>query len=89
MPESRAQVRALDTLGRHHISDRQILDELARSFASARSLGVQRAIAEVFIRSDPKAIAKPQLASLLREHRLRSPDGADLIDVLITRLQGS
>jgi hypothetical protein len=89
MPESRAQMRALDTLGRHHISDRQILDELARSFASARSLGVQRAIAEVFIRSDPKAIAKPQLASLLREHRLRSPDGADLIDVLITRLQGS
>jgi hypothetical protein len=89
MPESRAQMRALDTLGRHHISDRQILDELGRSFVTAHSLGVQRAIAEVFIRSDPKAIARPQLASLLREHRLRSPDGADLIDVLINKLQGS
>ena len=89
MPESRAQIRAFDTLGRHSISDRDILDELARAFASARTLGVQRAIAEVFIRSDRKAIDKPQLVSLLRETRLKSPDGRDLIDVLITRLQGS
>jgi hypothetical protein len=89
MPESRAQIRALDTLGRHSISDRGILDELGRAFASARSLGVQRAIAEVFIRSDRKNIDRPQLASLLREHRLKSPDGRDLIDVLIGRLQGS
>jgi hypothetical protein len=89
MPESRAQVRALDTLGRHHIADRQILDELTRSFASARTLDVQRAIAEVFIRSDPKAIERPRLVSVLREHRLKSPHGADLIDVLINRLQGS
>ena len=89
MPESRAQIRAFDTLGRHSISDRDILDELARAFASARTLGVQRAIAEVFIRSDRKAIDKPQLVSLLREHRLKSPDGADLIDVLISRLQGT
>jgi hypothetical protein len=89
MPESRAQIRAFDTLGRHSISDREILDEMARAFASARSLGVQRAIAEVFIRSDRKNIDRPQLASLLREHRLKSPDGRDLIDVLIGRLQGS
>ena len=36
-------------------------------------------------------LAKAEASStgLLREHRLRSPDGADLIDVLITRLQGS
>ncbi len=89
MPESRAQLRAFDTLGRHSISDREILDELARAFASTRSLGVQRAIAEVFIRSDRKSIDKPQLAILLREHRVKSPDGKDLIDVLINRLQGS
>ena len=88
MPESRAQIRAFDTLGRHSISDREILDELARAFAAARTLGVQRAIAEVFIRSDRKSIDRPQLASLLREHRLKSPDGHDLIDTLITRLQG-
>ncbi len=89
MPESRAQIRAFDTLARHSISDREILDELARAFASARTLGVQRAIAEVFIRSDRKALDRPQLASLLREHRLKSPDGRDLIDVLISGLQGS
>jgi hypothetical protein len=85
-----AQVRALDTLGRLHISDRTILDELARSFAVAKSVNVQRAIAEVFIRSDPKAIARPELAATLREHRLRAPGGGeDLIDVLLRRLQAS
>jgi aminopeptidase N len=90
MAGSGAQIRALDTLARLHISDREILEELARSFAQARSVGVQRAIAEVFIRSDPKAIAKPQLVGVLRQHRLRAPDGRqDLIDVLINRLQGS
>jgi hypothetical protein len=90
MAGSGAQIRALDTLARLHISDREILEELARSFAQARSVGVQRAIAEVFIRSDPKAIAKPQLAGMLRQYRLRAPDGRqDLIDVLINRLQGS
>ena len=89
MPESRAQIRAFDTLGRHAISDREILDDLARAFAAARSIGVQRAIAEVFIRSDRKSIDRPQLASMLREHRIKSPDGNDLIDVLINRLQGT
>ncbi|MGZ5661577.1 MAG: hypothetical protein ACXWG6_09440 [Usitatibacter sp.] len=89
MPESRAQIRALDTLGMHNIADRAVLEQLARSFSAARSLDVQRAIAEVFLRSDPKAIAKPQLVSVLREHRLKSSHGSDLIDVLIDRLQGS
>ncbi|MGZ5085349.1 MAG: hypothetical protein ACXWBZ_18420, partial [Usitatibacter sp.] len=89
MPESRAQIRALDTLGMHNIADRAVLEQLARSFSAARSLDVQRAIAEVFLRSDPKASAKPQLGSVLREHRLKSSHGSDLIDVLIDRLQGS
>ena len=89
MTDSRAQIRALDTLGRHHISDREILEELARSYAQAKSVGVQRAIAEVFIRSDHKAIAKPQLMNLLRQHRLKSSQGEDLIDVLLRRLQAS
>jgi hypothetical protein len=87
MPNSPAQVRALDTLGRLNIGDRQTLAELARSFATAGSVHVQRAIAEVFIRSDPAALPRRELASVLREHRLRSPDGrSDLIDVLLQRL---
>jgi hypothetical protein len=87
MPPNAAQVRALDTLGRHNIADREILDELAKTFATAKSVNVQRAIAEVFIRSDPKALPRPELANVIRQHRIRPPGGGhDLIDVLMTRL---
>jgi len=80
--------RALDTLARMHVSDREVLSELARSFASARSVNVQRAIAEVFLRSDPKALPRPELAATLRQHRLKAPGGGeDLIDVLLKKLQ--
>jgi hypothetical protein len=87
MQGSGAQVRALDTLARHHISDRKVLEELARLFTRATSLGVQRAIAEIFLRSDAHAIAAHGLAAKLRRYRLRSPDGEDLIDTLIQRLE--
>jgi hypothetical protein len=89
MPESAAQVRALETLARHHIADRETLEALTRLFAQATSVNVQRAIAEVFLRSDYQAIEVPRLVGVLREHRLESRDGADLIDVLIGRLEGS
>ena len=85
MPSSEAQVRAVETLARMRIADREILEELARAFAEAKSVGVQRAIAEVFIRSDYR---RPELAGMLRRSRLRSPEGRpDLIDTLIHRLQ--
>ena len=87
MSSGGTQVRALDTLARFNIADREILEELARAFAGARSASVQRAIAEVFIRSDQKQIAKEELVSTLRLHRIRSSGGEDLIDVLIRRLQ--
>jgi hypothetical protein len=58
-------------------------------YTQATSVGVQRAIAEVFIRSDPQAITNAKLVGVLREYRLESPDGKDLIDVLIGRLEGS
>jgi hypothetical protein len=86
--QGRAQVRALDTLARLHISDRDILEQLSRAFVEAKTVDVQRAIAEVFIRSDPKALPRPGLAAMLRQHRLK-PAGAshDLIDTLLARLQ--
>lgn len=87
MPESEAQVRALDTLALHYVADRESLDQLTRLYPVARTVSVQRAIAGVFIRSDYQAIAKPELVRVLRQYRLKSPDGADLIDVLIRRLQ--
>ncbi|QJR13431.1 hypothetical protein [Usitatibacter palustris] len=88
MSDSRAQIRALDTLGRQSLSDRELLVELAAAFRNASSVNVQRALAELFIRSDPKALPRPQLVATLRDHRLPSPDGRrDLIDELLTRLQ--
>lgn len=85
-----AQVRALDTLARLHISDRQILEDLSRAFADAKSVNVQRAIAEVFIRSDPKTIPRAHLVGILRQHRLKPPGGGqDLVDILIARLQAA
>jgi hypothetical protein len=87
MPPSEAQVRALGALARLHIADRGILDELARAYAGAKSVKLQRAIAEVFIRSDPDALRGAGLAALLRSHRLKSPDGRpDLIDTLLSSL---
>ena len=89
MTEIGAQVRALDTLARHYLSDRESLAELARLFPLTKSVSVQRAIAGIFIRSDYRAIAKPELVRVLRQHRLKSPDGEDVIDVLIRRLQAA
>jgi hypothetical protein len=89
MSDPRAQVRALDTLADHRLSDPEALDELAQLFPAAKSIDVQRAIAGVLIRSDYAAIDTPGLVRTLREHRLKSPDGRDLIDVLIYRLQAA
>jgi hypothetical protein len=87
MRGSGAQVRALDALARHRLSDRQSLSELARLFPATGSVEVQRAIAAVLIRADYQAIPKPEVARLLSQNRLKSPDGADIIDVLIRRLR--
>jgi len=89
MPSAEAQVRALDTLARHQLRDRESLDYLTRLFPLAQSVTVQRAIAGILIRSDYRAIATAELAQTLRQHRLKSPDGEDLIDILIRRLKAS
>ncbi len=88
MPPSQAQLNALGALARLHVADRGVLEELARAFARSRSVRVQRAIAEIFMRSDPQALPKPDLLAVLREHRVPAPDGRpDLIDALIRSLQ--
>ena len=50
MEGSGAQVRALETLARHHIRDPEVLDELSRLSGRTRSPAVKRAIEEVFLR---------------------------------------
>jgi hypothetical protein len=89
MNGSEAQVRALDTLASLRLSDRQSLDELTRLFPLAKSVNVQRAIAGILIRGDYQVLSATDLARTLRQFRLRSPDGEDLIDVLIRRLKTS
>lgn len=89
MSDVSAQVRALDTLADHRVTDPQALGELARLFPVARTIDVQRAIAGVLIRSDYEAMDTPELARTLREHRFKSRDGRDLIDVLIRRLEAA
>jgi hypothetical protein len=89
MRGSSAQVRALDTLGRHRLSDRQSLDELARLFPVAESVDVQRAIAAVFIRTDYELPAQREFARVLSQSRLKSSSGEDIIDILVRRLRAS
>lgn len=87
MSSAEAQVRALDTLARGQVSDQQSLEELTRLFPLARSVNVQRSIAGILIRSDYAEMAKPELVRAVRQHRLKSPDGKDVIDALLRRLQ--
>jgi hypothetical protein len=89
MEASPSQIRAIDTLARHHVSDRQSLEELIRLFRHTKLVGVQTAIASVLIRGDYGAIATPELVHTLRQHRLKSPQAEDPIDVLIRRLTAS
>ena len=87
MNDSKAQVRALETLASQRLSDPESLEELMRLFPLAESGGVQTAIAGILIRSDYRAIATPELVQTLRQSRLKSRDGADVIGILIRRLQ--
>ncbi|MEO7499007.1 MAG: hypothetical protein ABIX11_05410, partial [Casimicrobiaceae bacterium] len=84
---SASQARALDALAVMRVADRDALATLTELYPRTRSLDVQRAIAGVLIRADSRDLADPQVLRMLRRHRLASPDGEDVIDVLIRRLQ--
>ena len=86
MTSAGAQIRALDTLAQHRLSDQQSLEELTRLYPVATSARVQAAIAGILIRSDYQKIANAELVQTLRRHRLKSTDGENLVDVLIRRL---
>jgi hypothetical protein len=88
MPSGPAQVRALETLARLHVTDREALDALTKLFAQTSSPTVQRAVAEVFLRAGPEEVASPERAALLRAHRLPARGGPDLVGVLLNRLEG-
>lgn len=89
MTASGAQLRALHTLAKVPMTDAQTVQEVARLFPLARSLEVQRAIAGILVRSDYRSLERAELARTLRQHRLRSTDGRDVIDLLIQLLQSA
>ncbi len=81
------QLRALQALARQRLTDPASLQAIARIFPQARSLEVQRSIAGILLRADTQHLARADLARSLRRHRLKSPDGSDVIDALIRVLQ--
>jgi hypothetical protein len=86
MEAGEAQVRALETLGRHYVADRAVLDGLARLYARTASAAVQNAIAGILIRADRGTVAEVGLPRVLREHRLPAHGGDSLVEALIERL---
>ena len=84
-----AQARALDVLARHYVSDRESVDTLRQLFAKTRSGPVQNAIAGVLIRADRKAVVPSELLRTLRENRVKTSSGGNMVDALIQRLQES
>ena len=87
MKGSPAQLRALQALAGHRITDPGSLGELARLFPVAQTLEIQSAIAGILLRSDLQSIATAELVRTLQTHRLKSVTGRDVIDVLIRHMQ--
>lgn len=83
MPAAPSQVRALETLSQQSISDPETLRALADLFPLAKSIDVQRAIAAILIRSDHRLLGEAALARSLRQYRIKSPNGEDVIDALL------
>ena len=89
MRSSETQARAIDVLAQQHISDTQSVEAVTRLFPLTRSVDVQRAIARFIILADFSAIATPDTLRMLRQTRLKSSGGEDIIDILIRRLEAS
>ena len=83
-----AQARALSVLARSATLDAASIVALGRLFVSARSLALQRAIAGVLLRADLQALGSG-FGRTVQAQRRPSPEGKDVIDVLIRRLAAS
>ena len=88
MPAGPAQVRALETLGRHYVSDGDVLHRLLDLYAQTPSSAVQSAVAGILLRADRSALPDAKLReTLISLRRDASRDGgAGTIDALITLL---
>jgi hypothetical protein len=89
MKASDAQVRALESLGRHYLADRGILDLLIGLYSQTPSAAVQAAIAGILIRADQRSLASPQLVITLVKDRRPAPAGNNMVDALLRKLRSS
>ena len=89
MPPSAAQVLALETLGRHYVTDRAVLEQLVSLYSQTTSAPVQVAVAGILIRADRGTMASPRLARTLKKSRLAAAGGDSIIDALIRLLSST
>jgi hypothetical protein len=87
MTDPDAQARALETLARQPVSDDASTAGLVRVYADARSADVRRAIARILVLVDHGELDREALTRTLRERRVASAQGTDVIDILIRRLE--
>lgn len=85
MPPGAAQVRALEALGRHYVSDGEVLRTLVALYARTTSAAVQTAVAGILLRADRSALDAPELRRTLISLR-RDAGGEGTIDALIALL---
>lgn len=88
MPAGAAQVRALEALGRHYVSDGDVLHRLLDLYAQTPSAAVQSAVAGILLRADRSALPAGKLRETLITLRRDASEaaGAGTIDALITLL---
>jgi hypothetical protein len=89
MKPSDAQVRALESLGRHYVADREILELLMGLYSQTPSANVQAAIAGILIRADKRAMVNPQWVLTLVKDRRQAPPGDNMVDALLRKLRSS
>ncbi|HET7792425.1 MAG TPA: hypothetical protein VFL64_03475 [Rhizobacter sp.] len=89
MPQGNPQVRALDVLGRHYVSDASVLQTLTSLYQSTPSVDVQNAVAGVFLRADRKSIDRTDLLRVLKEYRKPAKSGKQAVDALMTLLEAA
>ena len=85
MPAGAAQVRALEALGRHYVSDGDVLQRLVALYGQTSSASVQSAVAGILLRADRSALPAEKLRETLISLRrdASGAGGGGTIDALI------
>lgn len=81
------QIRNLEILTSQQVADSKALARLLKLFSMSKSLVVQKSIAQIFVKADPRQINRAEVTQIFRTHRQRSSDGRDIIDFAIERLE--